>query len=66
MAKEKEGGVSNKETYNFYKECQNCNANNLIHIPKGIKINDHLLNTVKENQICIECGCYVIQYMERI
>lgn len=52
--------------YTIERGCQNCGESNSIHIPKGIKIKDHLVNTVKENQICHVCGCYVIEYMERI
>lgn len=60
------GGVDGKKTYCIQRDCQNCSVSNYVHVPKGVKIKDHLLNTVKGNNICTNCGCFVIEFMERV
>ena len=52
-----------KDTYCWRKDCQNCMASNSIHIPKGVKVEDHLLNTVKGRDTCHNCGCHIIEHM---
>ncbi len=64
MAKVRE--VADSERYEVSKDCQNCGRPNTISIPRGVKINDYMLNIVKKNEICYHCGCFVIEFMEKI